>query len=100
MSTFPHSRNPTSWGLVVVALLVIGGMSLLIIGSWRLSDGLNGVVIDHTNPYVHFSETTAPQEVTDGIIYLVLGAICFIAFTLLFFTRRNFLVPQEKQAKR
>jgi hypothetical protein len=101
MSTFPHHGNgPTPWGLVLVALLVIGGIAFLTIGSWRLSDGLNGVVIDHTNPYVHFSETTATQEVTDGIIYLVLGTMCFIAFAVLFFTRRKFLFPPEKQAKR
>ncbi len=98
MSTFPHShKGPTPLGLVAVALLVIGGMALLIIGSWRLSDGLTGVVIDHTNPYVHFSETTAGQEVTDGIIYLVLGAVFFVVFTVLFFTRRKFLFPPEKQ---
>ena len=101
MSTFPHyGRGPTPWGLVVVALLVIGGMAFLIIGSWRLSDGLNGVVIDHTNPYVHFSETTASQEITDGIIYLALGAACFIAFTILFFTKRKFLFPQDEQLHR
>jgi len=101
MSTFPHSgRGPTPWGLVVVVLLVIGGMAFLIIGSWRLSDGLNGMVIDHTNPFVHFSETTAAQEVTDGIIYLVLGAMCFTVFTVLFFIRRKFLFPPEKQQHR
>jgi len=50
---------------VVVALLIIGGMAFLITGSWRLSDGLNGIVVDYSNPYVHFSETTASQEITD-----------------------------------
>ena len=74
-------------------LLIIVGMTLLIIGSWRLSDGLNGRVIDHTNPYVHFSETTAAQEITDGMIELSLGALCLTAFTILFFTRRKFLFP-------
>jgi hypothetical protein len=62
-------------------------------GSWRLSDGLNGIVIDHTNPYVHFSETTAAQEITDGIIELFFGSLCFIVFLILFFTRRKFLFP-------
>ena len=71
-------------------------MAFLLIGSWRLSDGLNGIVIDHTNPFVHFSENTAAHEATDGIIYLVLGAACFIAFTVLFFTKRRFLFPPEK----
>jgi Ca2+/Na+ antiporter len=59
----------------VAILLIIGGMTLLILGSWRLSDGLNGIVIDYSNPYVHFSETTAAQEVVDGIIYSVLGVM-------------------------
>ncbi len=60
MSTNPNYRRyPSSWGPVVAVLLIIVGMALLIIGSWRLSDGLNGIVIDHTNAYVHFSETTA-----------------------------------------
>jgi hypothetical protein len=87
------SRTPSHWGPLVVGLLIIGAMAFLIIGSWRLSDGLNGVVIDHTNPYVHFSETTASQEVTDGIIYLSLGALCFVVFIILFFKRRKFLFP-------
>jgi uncharacterized membrane protein len=78
---------------MVAVLLIIVGMALLIIGSWRLSDGLNGRVIDHTNPYVHFSETTAAQEITDGIIELSLSALCFIAFAVLFFTRLKFLFP-------
>ena len=73
-------------------LLIIGGMALSITGSWRLSDGLNGRVIDHTNPYVHFSETNAQQEITDGIIELFFGALCFTVFLILFFTRRKFLV--------
>jgi predicted permease len=77
-------------------LLIIGGMALLIIGSWRLSDGLNGIVIDHTNPYVHFSETTATQEITDGIIELFFGALCFTLFIILFFTRRKFLFPPKE----
>jgi hypothetical protein len=74
---------------VVAVLLVLGGMALLIIGSWRLSDGLNGIVIDQTNPYVHFSETTAAQEITDGIIDLFFGSLCFIVFIVLFFARRR-----------
>ena len=97
MSTNPNYRRyPTSWGLVVTSLLIIGAMALLIIGSWRLSDGLNGVVIDHTNPYIHFSETAASQEVTDGIIYLVLGIACFVAFLILFIKKRSFLFPPQK----
>ena len=100
MSTFPHGRTPSSWGLLVAVLLVIGGMAFLILGSWRLSDGLNGVVIDHTNAFVHFSETTTAQEVTDGIIYLTLGAACFIAFTVLLFTKRKFLFPPDKALRR
>ena len=78
---------------MVALLLIIVGMALLTIGSWRLSDGLNGRVIDHTNPYVHFSETTATQEITDGIIELFSGALCFTVFAILFFTRRKFLFP-------
>ena len=94
MSTNPkYRRYPSSWGPVVALLLIIVGMALLIIGSWRLSDGLNGRVIDHTNPYVHFSETTATQEITDGIIELFSGALCFTVFAILFFTRRKFLFP-------
>jgi Na+-translocating ferredoxin:NAD+ oxidoreductase RnfD subunit len=94
MSTNPNYRRyPSSWGPVVAVLLILGGMALLIIGSWRLSDGLNGIVIDHTNAYVHFSETTAEQEITDGIIELFSGALFFTVFTILFFTRRKFLFP-------
>jgi hypothetical protein len=100
MSTWPPYHHPFHWGLLLLALLTIGGLTLLILGSWRLSDGLNGIVIDHTNVFVHFSETTAAQEVTDGIIYLVFGAACFIAFTVLFFTKRKFLFPPSKQARR
>jgi hypothetical protein len=81
---------------VVALLLTIGGMALLILGSWRLSDGLNGIVIDHTNPYVHFSETSSQQEIVDGIIELFFGAICLIIFMVLFFTRRKFLFPPQK----
>jgi len=98
MSSNPNYRKyPSSWGPVVAVLLIIGGMTLLILGSWRLSDGLNGIVIDYSNPFVHFSETTAAQEVTDGIIYLALGAVCFVVFIVLFITRRKFLFPPEKQ---
>ena len=81
---------------MVALLLTIGGMVLLILGSWRLSDGLNGIVIDHTNPYVHFSETSAQQEIVDGIIELFFGAICLIIFMVLFITRRKFLFPPQK----
>jgi len=66
---------------------------LLVIGSWRLSDGMNGVVVDHTNPFIHFSETTAAQEITDGVIELFFGMLCFIVFIILFFTKRHFLFP-------
>ena len=78
MSTNPKGkRYPSHWGPVVAMLLIIGGMAFLIAGYWMLSDGLNGIVIDHANPYVHFSETTAAQEITDGIVGLSLGVFCF-----------------------
>jgi predicted permease len=97
MSTNPNYRKyPSSWGPVVAVLLIIGGMASAIIGSWRLSDGLNGIVIDHTNPFVHFMETTASQEITDGIILLVFGGLCFVTFIVLFFIRRKFLFPPDK----
>jgi hypothetical protein len=92
------SRIPSYWGPVIAGLLIIGAMALMIIGSWRLSDGLNGVVIDHSNPYVHFSETTAAQEMTDGIIYMSLGALCFTLFIILFFKRRKFLFPPQQKS--
>jgi hypothetical protein len=98
MSTNPNYRRyPSSWGLVIAVLLIIGGMTLLILGSWRLSDGLNGKVTDYSNPYVHFSETTAEQEITNGIVYLFFGALCFVVFIILFFARRKFLFPPENQ---
>ena len=98
MSTYPnYSRYPSSWGPVVAVLLILGGMTLLIIGSWRLSDGLNGIVIDYSSPFVHFSETTAAQEMIDGIIEPFFGALCFIAFTVLFFTKRKFLFPPSQR---
>jgi hypothetical protein len=78
---------------LVTALLIVGGMALLITGSWRLSDGLNGIVIDYTNPYAHFSETTEAQEITDGIVELFFGVQCSVAFIILFFTRRKLLFP-------
>jgi hypothetical protein len=57
MSTNPNYRRyPTSLGLVVASLLIIGAITLLILGSWRLSDGVNGIVIDHANSYIHFSK--------------------------------------------
>jgi hypothetical protein len=87
------SRYPSHWGPVVTDLLITGAMAFLIIGYWRLSDGLNGVVIDHTNPYVHFSETTSTQEVTDGTVLLILGVACFVAFTVILVKRRKFLFP-------
>jgi hypothetical protein len=94
MSTYPNYRKyPSSWGPLVAVLLILGGMTLFIIGSWRLSDGLNGIVIDYSNPFVHFSETTAAQEIIDGINELFFGAFCFIAFTVLFFIKRKFLFP-------
>ena len=86
-------KPPEHWGHVVAFLLMIGTMLFLITGSWRLSDGLNGIVIDHTNPYVHFSEITAAQEVTDGIVYLVLGVACFVASIFLLVKKRKFLFP-------
>jgi hypothetical protein len=86
VSTNPNYRRyPSSWGPVVALLLIIGGMALLITGSWMLLNGLNGRVIDHTTPYVHFSETTAAQEISDGIIELFVGALCFTVFAILFF---------------
>jgi succinate-acetate transporter protein len=94
MSTNPKGRKyPSHWGPVVAMLLIIGGMAFLITGSWMLSDGLNGIVIDHTNPYFHFSETTTAQEITDGIIGLSLGVFCFFVLVMLVFTRRKFLFP-------
>jgi hypothetical protein len=87
------SRCPSHWGPVVAGLLIIGAMLFLVTGFWRLSDGLNGIVIDHINPYIHFSETTAAQEITDGIIYLVLGVACFLVFVVLLLKRRRFLFP-------
>lgn len=80
---------------MIAVLLILGGMTLLVTGSWRLSDGLNGIVIDHTNPFVHFSETTAAQEITDGIIELSFGALCLVTFIILFLTRRKFLFPPQ-----
>jgi hypothetical protein len=98
MSTNPNYRiYPSSWRPVVAVLLILGGMTLLIIGSWRLSDGLNGIVIDYSNPFVHFSETTAAQEIIDGIIELFFGTLCLIAFTVLFFTKRQFLFPPSQR---
>ena len=98
-STNPNYRRiPSSWGYVIVTLLIIGGMALLITGSWRLSDGLNGIVIDHTNPFIHFSETTVAQEITDGIIELSFGTLCFIVFIILFFTKRRFIFPPAKKS--
>ncbi len=97
MSTNPNYRKyPSSWGPVVAGLLIVGGMTLVIVGSWRLSDGLNGIVIDYSGPYVHFSETTAAQEIIDGIIELFFGAMGFVAFTVLFFTKRKFLFPPSE----
>jgi hypothetical protein len=90
------SRYPIHWGSVVTILLILGGITFLILGSWILSYGLNGVVIDHTNPYIHFSETTTSQEITDGIIYLVLGVACFVAFLILFTKKRSFLFLPQK----
>ena len=81
---------------MVAVLLILGGMTLLIIGSWSLFDGLNGIVIDHTNPYIHFSETTATQETTDGIIELFFGTLCLIVFIILFLTKRKFLFPPQR----
>jgi hypothetical protein len=72
-------------------------MALLIIGSWKLSDGLNGAVIDPTNYYIHFSEVTAAQEVIDGIICSVLGVACFMTFIVLYVKRRSFLFPPQKE---
>jgi len=91
-----NRRMPRWWGTVVTLLLILGGMTLLIIGYWRLSDGLNGIVNDYHNPFIHFSEITASHEITDGIIYLVLGLLCFVAFTMLFFMKREFLFPPEE----
>ena len=88
------SRYPSHWGPVVAGLLIIGAMAFSITGYWRLSDGLNGIVIDHTNPYIHFSETTSAQEVTDGIIELALGMACFVAFIVLLVKNRRFLFPR------
>ena len=97
MSTNPNYRRyPSSWGPVVTTLLILGGIAFLILGSWRLSDGLNGIVIDHSNPYVHFSETNASQEITDGSIELFLGVLCFTVFATLFFTSRKFLFAAQK----
>jgi hypothetical protein len=94
MSTNPNYRRyPSHWGQVVAVLLIIGSMTFLIVGSWRLSDGLNGIVIDNTNPFVHFMETTASQEITDGIAGLALGLICLVVFVVLFFMKRKFLFP-------
>jgi hypothetical protein len=95
MSTWPRYGKPVHWGVVLLTLLALSGVTFLILGSWRLSDGSNGILIDHTNPYIHFSETNASQEVTDGIIYLVVGVACVAASIVLLFTRRKFLLPQE-----
>lgn len=93
-------RQADSLGLVVTVLLIIGGMALLILGSWELSDGLNGVVVDHTNPFYHFPEARASQEVTDGIIYLVLGAACFGAFAVLLLVKRGIRFSEPADALR
>jgi hypothetical protein len=87
------SRHPSHRGPVAAGLLIIGTMVFLITGSWRLSDGLNGIVIDQTSPFIHFSETTSAQEITDGIIELVLGVACFVAFIVSLVKKRRFLFP-------
>ena len=93
-------RYPPHWGPVIAMLLVIGAMTLLILGSWVLSFGLNGTVIDSNNPYFHFTtERTVRQEITDGAIELSLGALCLIVLITLFFTRRKFLFPSQKSEK-
>ena len=97
MSTWPRYGKPINWGLLVVSLLVVGGMALLITGSWTLSEGLKGILVDHNNPYYHFSEATVAQEVTYGTILLILGVACFVAFVMLLLVRRSFLFPPEKQ---
>ena len=98
MSWSPKGKKyPSHWGLVVALLLIIGVMLFLIIGSWILYAGLNGVVIDYSNPYIHFSETATAQEVTDGIIYLVLGVACLVAFLVLLVKRRSFLFPPQEK---
>jgi hypothetical protein len=81
MSTNPNYRKHlSSWGPVVVVLLTLGGITLLIFDSCTLS-----------------SETITSQEMTGGIILLVLGTMCLLIFVVLLFAKRRFLFPPEEK---
>jgi hypothetical protein len=62
---------------VLALLLLLGGMTLIILGSWSLS-----------------AETKA--SMTGGNVEIVLGALCFVVFAALFFAKREALFPPEE----
>jgi hypothetical protein len=92
MSFSPKGRKmPPRWSPVVAGLLIMGGMALMFLGALTFSYGQSGILVDHNYPYIVLNETTVAQEITDGLIELSLGALCFIVLAILFFTKRKFL---------
>ncbi len=80
MSTNYNLRKmPSSWGITVTVLLIIGGMSLLILGS------------------ILYSSPTATQQPLVGMGLLIGGGLCFAIFATLLSLKRNFLFPPEKK---
>jgi hypothetical protein len=65
---------------------------LSVTGAYSIWLGENGIVIN--NPTVHFGATTT-AEINNGIIFLSVGIVAFAIFAILFFVKRELLVPPK-----
>jgi hypothetical protein len=58
-------RMPSSWGIMVTVLLILGGMSLLVLGS------------------ILYASPTATRQPLIGVSLLLAGGVCFVIFAML-----------------
>jgi TRAP-type C4-dicarboxylate transport system permease small subunit len=72
---------PSSWGIMVTVLLILGGMSLLLLGS------------------ILYSSPLATQwQPLVGMSLLIAGGTCFLIFVILLLVKRDFLFPPLKKS--
>jgi|AGTN01.3.fsa_nt_gi hypothetical protein len=78
----PQIRSPLGLTLVLI------GVILIIPGAVSVWLGTNGIVINRTD--LHFGPTTT-AEIANGWIMISVATALFVAFAVLFFTKRSLL---------
>jgi hypothetical protein len=78
----PKIRSPLGLALILIGVL------LIIPGAISVWLGTNGIVINRSD--LHFGPT-ANAEITNGWIMISVAIALFVAFAVLFFTKRSLL---------